>query len=297
MGDGLMISINASIQANSCLADGLWQLILAVDREFGPVTPGQFVHLRMIKKPGHILRRPFSVHQVLDWPGDRYGLVVTYQVVGEFTAQMSSLVTGDELGLLGPLGRGWQPPAACRSALLVGGGVGWAPLALLADSLAETGVKTDILIGVRNVDYLRVLTVQYDGIPVSMAPASQAASGFIHSIDSVDTGVNDSVGKGPVYFHVSTDDGSYGFNGMNTELLAGLLASHQFDYVAACGPEPMMQKVAASASAQGIVCEVSLERRMACGIGACLSCSVETRQGRRKVCSDGPVFDAREIIW
>ena len=96
---------------------------------------------------------------------------------------------------------------------------------------------------------------------------------------------------------ITTDDGSYGSKGVVTSVLPYLLASENYDGIAVCGPPIMMERVAAIAEEYDLPCEVSLERRMACGLGACLSCSIDTRSGRRKVCKDGPVFSGREVYY
>jgi dihydroorotate dehydrogenase electron transfer subunit len=102
---------------------------------------------------------------------------------------------------------------------------------------------------------------------------------------------------GETGLHSSTDDGSAGRKGLSCDLMRELLEAEDFDYIATCGPEPMQRRVVELAAAAGIACEVSLERRMACGIGACLSCAVTTRAGTRRACVDGPVFDAEELLW
>ena len=277
-----MISAGGQIVANRRLAGDLWQLILSVDKIPAIIQAGQYVHVALGAAGGeHLLRRPFSVQAVLgsgSGPGSVSGaqpsqIVITYQVVGSGTALLTSCLVGDTLGVLGPLGQGWRLPSggagtgAVRRALLVGGGVGWAPLAMAAEQLLSRGIETHSLVGARSRDYLEALGV------ASLAEA------------------------GGLVAHYSTDDGSFGHHGFNVDLLDDLLDSAEFGYIAACGPEPMQAKVALAAAERGIACEVSLERRMACGLGVCLSCTVQTRSGNRKACVDGPVFDAQEVIW
>ena len=251
-----MREITATILTNRSLSPELWYLELQPPPEWETVQPGQFVQLGLGGDRPELLRRPLSIYQ------SHPTLGFLYQLVGRGTAVLSGRSPGQQLPVLGPLGRGWQPPASARRALLVAGGVGWAALALLSEQLLAQGVQTDLLVGARNAQTL-------------------AALGLDH--------------RPELRLHLATDDGSLGHHGMNTELLPELLDSTVWDYLAACGPEPMLRKVAALAAEQGLDCEVSLEQRMACGLGACLSCVIETTAGRRKVCLDGPVFAAREV--
>ena len=274
-----MIVADARVVTNTHLAEGLWHIEFQVEGIPESVIPGQYVHLRMTSRPEHILRRPFSVHRVFVDDREFDGLAITYQVVGEATARMTELKPGDTVDLLGPLGNGFKLPVRAKRALFVGGGVGWAPLAMAAGSIAAFGVETHLLVGARNADLVNALSV---GVADRPYPLNSYGS-------PAETGAS--------YIHIATDDGSLGFHGFNTELLEGLMDEYQFDYIATCGPEAMQCKVAEAALERGIVCEVSLERRMACGMGVCLSCTIMTTAGSQKVCSDGPVFNAAEMIW
>ena len=114
--------------------------------------------------------------------------------------------------------------------------------------------------------------------------------------------LEEEMGKACTDLHICTDDGTYGRAGFCTPLVEEALAAAAaegapYDYVACCGPEPLMKIVAGMADAAGVFCEVSMERRMACGVGACLSCVVDTTAGKRRACVDGPVFCASEVVW
>ena len=258
---------DAQVQSNKRLTGDLWQLVVNAPAIAQTVQPGQFVHVLLNDKPQHILRRPLSVHGVLPAAGggtQAEQLSLLYQVVGAGTLSLTTCKPGDFLSLLGPVGNGWHVPLKARRILLVGGGVGLAPLTMLAEAEERRGTEVHALIGARNEDYLLMLSC---GL----------AAGCIR--------------------HFATDDGSMGYHGFNTDLLDGLFDELGFDYVATCGPEPMQRIVAGKAAARGIACEVSLERRMACGLGACLSCVVDTVGGKKRACVDGPVFDAREVCW
>ncbi|MCL2136781.1 MAG: dihydroorotate dehydrogenase electron transfer subunit [Coriobacteriia bacterium] len=274
-----MITADATIITNTNLTGDLWQAVLKVAEIPEMVVPGQYVHLQLKQRPEHMLRRPFSVHKVLVTDDEPDQLVITYQTVGQLTGHLAGLKPGETVNLLGPLGQGWRLPVRIKRALFVGGGVGWAALAMAAGSLSAFSVETHLLVGARNADYLEALSIGINdrSYPLNLyGSESEVGSSFIH---------------------LATDDGSTGHHGMNTELLDDLLDAYEFDYIATCGPEPMQRIVAMKAISLGISCEVSLERRMACGLGSCLSCTVATHKGNQKVCSDGPVFDAGEIIW
>ena len=177
---------------------------------------------------------------------------------------------------MGPVGRAWQSPADVRRALLVGGGVGAAPLFMLAESLVNAGVRTDVVLGAQTQAAL-TCRERYEAL-LAAAPACDDAP------------------------RCATDDGSFGREGFCTSLVEEALADAKaagepYDYLAVCGPEPLMRIVAAMAAEAGVPCEVSMERRMACGIGACLSCVVDTTDGKQRACVDGPVFDARKVVW
>ncbi|NTU90171.1 MAG: dihydroorotate dehydrogenase electron transfer subunit, partial [Actinobacteria bacterium] len=222
--------------------------------------PGQFVNVRLPKNGTELLRLPFSVYGVLQELG---AIEIMYQVLGRGTTHMSTLQLGEAVDLIGPIGHGWKVPDSTRRALLVGGGLGTAPLAMLARQLHEGGVEVDIVVG---------------------APCKDR----LCAIDCLGC-------YGTV--HVATDDGSEGIKGFSTAISGELLADHTYDYVATCGPEPMQRIVSDQCEKHGVYCQVSLERLMACGIGACLSCVVQTKSGLKRACVDGPVFDGTEVCW
>jgi len=282
---GAQIVETATVYANQGLAPGIYSLTLDAPRIAPLARPGQFVHLGLgLATAGqdspHPLRRPFSVYQVgADRRGDFQRLTLLYQTIGSGTLAISRLQPGDAVSLLGPLGRGWQPPVATRRALLVGGGVGFAPLALLAGALMARSVEVHALVGARNLATLNALL----GGGLACLPYPDRTQ--------------DALLDARHFIHLATDDGSAGYHGLNVGLLSDLLAQYDFDYIAACGPEPMQRAVALAARQHSIYCEVSLERHMACGIGACLSCIVQTGSGTQRACLDGPVFDAQEVVW
>lgn len=166
---------------------------------------------------------------------------------------------------LGPGGNGWACPDAGRT-LLVAGGAGAPPIIAAAGMLAERGLRFDVILGARSADRL--------------------------------WGQREARCYGAGQVSVTTDDGSYGLRGTATDVMARLLEGRGYDLVMSCGPSPMMAGVARLAAERNIPCQVSVERLMACGFGACSCCNVALATGgNRSCCMDGPVFDADEVAW
>lgn len=249
-----------TVVANDRLAPGIGLVTLHAPRCAASVRPGQFVHVRVAAGADVILRRPFSVHQVR-----RDSIEILYQVLGAGTLRLAEKEAGDtSMDIVGPLGRGWTVPDGAAHALIVTGGLGAAPLGMLAVDLAERGVAAVVAMGAPSAERL-VARDTYERVARRV--------------------------------EVATDDGSAGERGLVTSLSEHLLASEDFDIVYTCGPEAMQREVVAQCARHGVRCQVSLERLMACGIGACLSCVVTTTAGRKRACVDGPVFDAEEVAW
>ena len=236
-------------------------LRLTQDGQLPPMMPGQFVEVRVDRAPGTFLRRPISINYV-DRVNNELWLLVA--MVGEGTRQMASLKAGDELNVVGPLGHGFSGPSgenALHNVLLIGGGVGVAPLLYQGACLKSKGVSPVFLLGARTAKDLLML---------------------------------DEFRKyGEVY--ITTEDGSEGERGFVTQHT--ILQRQRFDMIQTCGPTPMMHAVARYAFQQGIDCEVSLENMMACGLGACLCCVEKTTEGNLCVCKEGPVFNIKQLLW
>ena len=247
------------VVANDRVAVGVGLITLRAPRIAASVRPGQFVHLRIAENADFILRRPFSVHRAA---GD--GIELLYQVLGRGTRELAGKSRGDVMDAIGPLGHGWVVPEGAAHVLLVAGGLGAAPLGMLAEELAVRGVAVSVALG---------------------APTSERLMAR-ELFESVARRVE-----------VATDDGSAGQRGFVTLLSERLLEADRPDAVCVCGPEVMAAEMARQCADAGVACQVSLERLMACGVGACLSCVVSTTGGRKRACVDGPVFDAAEILW
>lgn len=217
--------------------------------------PGQFVNVQVSKQTAPLLRRPFGVAGVNRENGT---FTMIYRIVGEATKILANICDNSFINIIGPLGHGFYLEA--RRPLLVGGGLGLAPLLYLAQSFSPDSVE--VVMGGRTAKEL-FWTELFN--------------------DKVNT------------MHITTDDGSKGIKGTVNAVLPKLLKTKKYDCVYVCGPVPMMKAVAKIVEETGIICQVSLEKYMACGLGACLSCSCGGVGKRLKVCTDGPVFWSTEV--
>ncbi len=228
----------------------------------GAAHPGQFVMVRLGDQLDPLLRRPFSVHQV----SGSGTLQLLFKVVGRGTRLLARLEKGQILDCIGPLGRGFALRRKGRICI-VGGGMGLAPLYFLAKRLLLLGRDPDgdvILMGGRTRSEIALLADDFFDLGYPL--------------------------------QVATDDGSMGYRGMVVELLDKVLPG--IDQVYCCGPWPMMAAAVNRCRQAGVICQVSLETHMACGLGACLGCVVPAAGGGyAHVCKDGPVFTAGEIEW
>ena len=232
-------------------------LKLASKTELPQILPGHFVELLVADTRNAFLRRPISIYDV---QAERNSFELLIQIVGEGTQLMSQLESGDTINTIYPLGNGFKTKTKAKNILLIGGGVGVAPLLYLAKQLNEEGIRPKILLGGR-------------------------AEKNIIEVDNF-------AKYGEVY--ISSEDGSIGEKGFVTQ---HTVMQEPIDKIYTCGPDPMMRAVADIAFARNIDCEVSLENMMACGIGACLCCVTDTKEGHKCVCTDGPVFNTKELKW
>lgn len=245
-----MKNFNVRILSNEPVADDVFRLTLDAPELAKTARAGQFVQVKVSDE--FTLRRPLGIASTA---GGR--VKIFYRVVGRGTAALTKKLVGDCLSVLGALGNGFANPSG--KVLLVGGGMGLAPLLCAAENFSA-----DVLIGGRTK--AEVLFWQDEFRP--------------------------HVEK----FFITTDDGSYAKKGFAIDLLPEVLSAERYTAVYTCGPEVMMRGVAKLAMNNNLPCQVSFEKRMACGLGACLSCSIDTTEGRKKVCKDGPVFDAAKVF-
>lgn len=245
--------IDAEIVSHECLGKGVWKMVVRAPKIAEAAQPGQFIQLKVLKGEP-LLRRPISIAFADPEKGT---LDLIYRVVGKGTELLAELLPGAVVNCLGPLGHGFSIEAS--SPLLIGGGMGIAPLIFLAEKFQK---KAAVLLGGRNKEEM-FWTSFYENNTKEM--------------------------------HITTDDGSVGTKGFTVDVLPTMLESGKYDTVFVCGPEVMMRAAAKIAAEYKIPCQVSLEKHMACGLGACLSCTCEGKEKRRKVCQDGPVFWAQEV--
>ncbi len=235
--------------------------------------PGRFVHIRCSSGMDPLLRRPISLH------GIDYGkgtISLLYQVVGTGTRMLAEMSPGDGIDLMGPLGNGFTIPDGINKALVVGGGIGVAPLFPLVQSLKHYGIEQTVLLGARSAAFV-IGREQLESLGVKVK--------------------------------IATDDGSFGYQGFVTGLAEDVIPAAKPDYFFACGPYPMLKGLISLTKGFGLSGQVSLEEYMGCGVGACLACVCKNRTGGgteqpasaggfeyKKVCTDGPVFEASEVI-
>lgn len=251
----LEVTENQRLHPNYCL------LKLTGEATLPEMRPGQFVEVRVDNSPTTFLRRPISVNYVDKATNELWLLI---QLVGDGTRKMAEYRPGDKVNILLPLGNGFTIPESGKEdkLLLIGGGVGTAPMLYLGATLKAAGFSPSFLLGARSAEDV----LQLDRFREI----------------------------GEVY--ITTEDASLGEKGYVTD--HSVLRTCRFDRIYTCGPKPMMVAVARYAAAEAIACEVSLENTMACGIGACLCCVEKTNEGHHVcVCTEGPVFNIDKLTW
>jgi dihydroorotate dehydrogenase electron transfer subunit len=270
------MQFTSMILSNAEVSPGYWRMRLTAPPEFAAAAPGQFVMVRVNSAIDPLLRRPFGIFDVATYQPAHAGAVaqpcfeMLYRVVGKGTALLATLHETDLVDILGPLGRGFDLGIPGEEKLIVGGGVGLAPLYLLARELVKDS-PVRLFAGGRTRDDILCIT-EFERLGVEC--------------------------------YVATEDGSLGEQGLVTEALVRRLDQVKGTAsIFACGPHGMLNAVAAIAADRSISCQVSLEGYMACGVGACLGCVTPGKDHTpdtpdfRCVCAEGPVFDANELGW
>ena len=251
--------VNMEVTKNSRLTESVHLLHLRPEdnRTLPAMYPGQFVNV-YIDSANVFLRRPISI---CNFDISRNEIQLIVKNVGKGSYQLCDARVGDIFNCLLPLGNSFRlPDAIYKKVLLIGGGVGTAPLYFLSRWFNTLGITVNFLIGARSENELI----------------------FIEKLRDQGT------------VNICTDDGSFGVKGYVT---AHPVFSQKWDDFYVCGPSPMMKLVARSASERNIRCQVSLENRMACGLGACLCCVEDTIDGNKCVCTSGPVFNIKDLKW
>jgi dihydroorotate dehydrogenase electron transfer subunit len=240
------------------------------------VKPGQFVNIKCGENRATIFRRPFSVCRVHKRGGWSSTLEIVFDVRGPGSEHLSTLRAHANVDLLGPLGRGFAMPNRRAHCLLVGGGIGAAPLFFLADELRNEGHRVDFILGARNV-----------GLLLNQIEARRLAS----------------------VCRIMTDDGTAGDRGVVTDVLADTIERCGTEVVYACGPHPMLGAVAKVCTELNVPVQVAVEELMACGYGVCMTCVIPLKRRLKKgespeeaivyarSCSEGPVFNGATVVW
>ncbi len=255
-----IIQVKAKIISNEKVRKNYRLLKLACPEIAKKAGPGQFVEIRVSDGAEPLLRRPISIHDA-----DKTRINLLYEIIGMGTQMLSEKTRGNSLDIIGPLGNGFTygRPDKKYGIILVAGGMGVAPLVFLARRLRT--LKPLVLIGARTKTQI-VCAEEFKRLGCSVK--------------------------------IATDDGSTGFKGKVTVLLESCLAAGgKFSQIFACGPSPMLKAVSCISRQGHIGSQLSLEEHMACGIGACLGCVVNTKNGYKRVCKEGPVFKGEELIW
>ena len=245
------------------LLPDIYRFVIEAEDIAKQAEPGQFLEIKCGDGIEPLLRRPISISNI----EKNSGLVeFIIQVRGKATKLLSKKEAGDKLDILGPLGNGFTINKDRRRVAIVGGGIGIFPLLYLAKKLKNSEVI--IYLGFRNKEMI-VLENEMKSVSSSLK--------------------------------ITTDDGSYGYHGLVTDVLENDLKQEKFDMLYACGPQPLLKKVGEIATTHKIDCEISVEERMCCGVGACLGCACKVKDDEDDwkyghVCKDGPVFNVKEII-
>lgn len=253
-----MFSKKYSITDVSVLSPSISKICLLAPEIANTALPGQFINIKIDETTVPLLRRPFSVHYI---EGDEIEII--FGMVGMGTKKLNCKKVGEYLDIIGPLGNSFNFKETEELSLLVGGGLGAAPLSFLSECLAENGKKVITILGARTKELL-----------------------LLDKLSNI---------------HCATDDGSYGFQGNAIVLLQKILndLDNKKIKIYGCGPNPMLKALTNLVNKNRISCEVSLETTMACGVGICQGCVVEMKNDSQKyslVCKDGPVYDAGKVL-
>ena len=258
--------IHTAILSNEEVAEAHYLLRCECAEIAQHARPGQFIHVMISQGPGLLLRRPFTIYTV-----DGHEITMLYQIIGEGTKRLSEMPKGASLQVLGPLGNTFNFTTIPELAILVGGGAGIASLMLLAVALRKNGIETVGLVGAQH--HARLLSV----------------------VDLESIGIT---------VHIATDDGSVGHHGYITDILAAQLKQTDWHRptIYACGPHRMLAAVTKIAGDFAVPAQIAMENRMGCAMGVCLGCVCPVRTDKnsveyQRVCTEGPVFNATEIVW
>jgi dihydroorotate dehydrogenase electron transfer subunit len=259
--DGTLLSVER-------LGEKLFRLKIYSPDFSRKALPGNFCHLKVSEGYSPLLRRAFSFHQA---EAERHSFDLLFKVVGPGTRLLSQKNPGDKIDLLAPLGNSFTLPGKGEKAVLIAGGMGIAPLYYLLHYLLKREFDPEEIVlfyGVKTKDELVLL---------------------------------EELSSPGIRLHLAAEDGKIGYKGMLTVLLLQELREKRLESKKskfyACGPNPMLEKISGISKKFNLSCQISLENHMPCGMGACFGCVIKTVKGYKRVCKDGPVFDAREVIF
>lgn len=254
----------AKVLENNKIAPEHYRITLAAPKISREALPGQFIMAKCSDATDPLLRRPVSFNRI---DREKGTIDILFKVVGKGTRLLSEIEPGEDIDIIGPLGNGFKIDASRQIAVLAGGGAGIAPLLALAKEIAPKIKARYALIGANNINNV-ILEDDFKELGFEMV--------------------------------ISTDDGTYGKKGLLTTVMLEIIGSKieaANSFIYACGPRPMIKELESISTQYKIPCQLSLEEWMACGIGACNGCTVKTKKGYKKVCSDGPIFNAGELLW
>jgi dihydroorotate dehydrogenase electron transfer subunit len=271
--------IHGTLLENPPVAPSYHKMKIRTSIPYRDIQPGQFVMVRISEGPFPLLRRPFSIHSYRELrTKDGTDIEILYKIVGKGTSLMATWKRGKRLDIVAPLGNGFSLSTHKDNQALIGGGIGVAGLFALGQRMKAFGIPFSVFVGGRTKEHILCVD-EFQGLGADI--------------------------------HIATEDGSLGFRGMVTDMVKSFLrASPKPSGLFACGPVDMLRTIAQMAKSQSIPCQVSLESRMACGLGACLGCVIrakgtESRGASRRekgssfqrVCMEGPVFHSEAVEW
>ena len=271
-----VLKTKVKILSSEEIAPNIYLMGLSASLIANEAKPGQFIHIKCSTGDNPLLRRPISIHKI---EKDKGEIFILFQVKGKGTEILSERKIGEYLDVIGPIGNGFQLFSKSQKVMIIGGGIGIAPLLAIAEESVFKGKEVKVLIGAANKKM--ILGEKY-------------------------------FKKLGVETCIATEDGSYQYKGLVTDLTEKIISKWLPDQIFACGPKPKLRKIAQISINKNINSQVSLEERMGCGIGACLGCVCkikiretdnfknnlnQTNYIYKRVCVDGPVFEAREVVW
>ena len=306
MGNNIFkFDILAQILSNIEVAEEHFKMKLACPQIAAHAQPGQFVHLLINERYDPLLRRPFTIYRAKNG-----NIEILFQVVGRGTRLLAQKQSSDTAKVMGPLGNGFVIPGELETALLVGGGVGIASLMMLAENLRKEGKRVIGLIGAQNsnrilcVDEFRAIGAE---VYLSTDDGSCGHRGFVtelllFSVELIRLKTKRKILENPEEYRLSKNMAVVAQKAEASFTTATQSEKNADTVIYACGPDGMLKSVAEIAEEKNIPAKLALENRMACGLGACLGCVVKIKDTGggveyKRVCVDGPIFDAREIVW